>query len=96
MLTHPDHQKVTSRQMRINMITGERTEEKQDSVHDSIHDSIPDSNSNSNNEDCFIQFGHYHYRRRDNGIVDQKFKVPVVVESIADLNTTIQRWLFTN
>ena len=78
MLTHPDHIKITAKQIRLNMLTGSVEEEKKETVDDSIQNSE-------------IQFGKYHYKRIDNGVVDQEFTVPVVVKSLKDLEITMNQ-----
>ena len=49
------------------------------------------SNSDSNGSDLFMHIGHYHYKRMVNGDIDQEFNVPIVVESTADLDSTISQ-----
>ena len=78
MLTKEDHPKVTGKKLHMNMITGQIAVEK--------NESIPDSDSNLE-----IQFGKYHYKRIDNGVVDQEFTVPVVVKSLQDLTITMEQ-----
>ena len=56
-------------------------------------ESISNSNQNSdsNGSDLFIHLGHYHYKRTVNGDVDQEFNVPIVVESVSDLDSTMKQ-----
>ena len=54
-------------------------------------DSEFNSESNSNGSDLFIQLGHYHFKRTDNGEVDQEFTVPIIVESMEDFDSTMNQ-----